>query len=260
VRVLPLPTNVRALLVDADGCLFPAQDPVHGASMQAVNALLAEVGVARRYTASELRRDQAGHDFRSVAPLLAAENGVELEPGVLERWVGIEREAVTRRLARSLRPDHEVESSLRRLADEMSVAVVTSGSPSRVRACLRATGLSDLVPPDRLFGAEDSPSYPADEPDPAVHRRAGEQLAVTGREALAVEDSEAGVRSAVAAGFPVLGLVRFVPAAEAPARARALRAAGAAEVVDTWSALVALLLPAVTSGSGIGDHGAARPR
>jgi drug/metabolite transporter (DMT)-like permease len=59
---------------------------------------------------------------------------------------------------------------------------------------------------------------------------AGERLGVSGAQALAIEDAVAGVRSAVAAGFPTVGNVQFVAPAERPARIVALREAGAAAV------------------------------
>jgi beta-phosphoglucomutase-like phosphatase (HAD superfamily) len=64
---------------------------------------------------------------------------------------------------------------------------------------------------------------------------------VAGEEALAIEDSVSGVRSAVAAGFPVVALLQFVPEPERPARTEAVRAAGAADVLDSWRELSALL-------------------
>jgi hypothetical protein len=56
-----------------------------------------------------------------------------------------------------------------------------------------------------------------------------------------VEDAVAGVRSAVAAGFPTVGNLQFVPAGERQERIAALRRAGAAAVVPSWSHLAALL-------------------
>jgi beta-phosphoglucomutase-like phosphatase (HAD superfamily) len=69
----------------------------------------------------------------------------------------------------------------------------------------------------------------------------GETLGVSGSRALAVEDAPAGVQSAVAAGFPTIGNLIFVPEDEQPERAAELRAAGASAVVDNWWQLCELL-------------------
>ena len=61
-------------------------------------------------------------------------------------------------------------------------------------------------------------------------------------QAVAVEDSVPGVRSAVAAGIPVVGNVVFVPAGDRRTRRRALVEAGAAPVIESWEELAAGLL------------------
>jgi beta-phosphoglucomutase-like phosphatase (HAD superfamily) len=82
---------------------------------------------------------------------------------------------------------------------------------------------------------------PTSKPDPAVYRDAGERFGVRGEEALAVEDSPSGVRSAVGAGFPVVGVLQFVAPEERPERAAALRAGGALDVVGSWDDVADLL-------------------
>ena len=98
-------------------------------------------------------------------------------------------------------------------AGRLRLALVSSSALSRLDACLGATALDELFPPSMRFSAEDSLPRPASKPDPAVYRLAGERLRVSGARALAVEDATAGVCSAVAAGFPVVGNTAFVPPA-----------------------------------------------
>jgi beta-phosphoglucomutase-like phosphatase (HAD superfamily) len=78
-----------------------------------------------------------------------------------------------------------------------------------------------------------------------VYLFAGRALGCAGRQGLAVEDSVPGAQSAVAAGFPTVGNVMFVPEPERDERIRLLRAAGVAVVVDSWQELADLILPAV---------------
>src|SRR3954453_21557948 len=51
----PLLERVQILLCDADGNLFPSEEPAFDASVEVTNAFLAEIGSDRRFTAGELR-------------------------------------------------------------------------------------------------------------------------------------------------------------------------------------------------------------
>jgi beta-phosphoglucomutase-like phosphatase (HAD superfamily) len=228
------PANVEVLLCDADGSLFPSEDPAFEASTEVTNRLLAELGIERRFTPAELRAEAMGRNFRSTALDLAARHGAALDPAELERFVEEERHAVMARLGRVLAPDPDVLRPLTELASHVELAVVSSSATSRLDACFRATGLSGLFPPDVRFSAEDSLPVPASKPDPAVYLFAGRALGVSSARALAVEDAVAGVRSAVAAGFPVAGNLAFVAADEREQRRADLSDAGAGLVVESW--------------------------
>lgn len=225
-----------ALLCDADGCLFPSEEPAYEASAQVTAAFLADMGVDRTYSAEELQAEFVGLNFRATAVALCRRHGVSLSQDVLEHWTGLERDVVTRHLARELRPDPSVGAALARIAPKARLAVVSSSARPRIDACLEATDLTRLFAADQRFSAE-SLEPPASKPDPAVYLRAARCLGEDS-DLLAVEDSVVGVRAAVAAGIPVLGLVQFV----APDRRRdhtaALLDAGAARVLASWDAVV----------------------
>ena len=233
--------DLEVLLCDADGNLFPSEGPAFVASAEVTNRLLAALGVERSYTATELRREAIGRNFRATALHLAERHGLELDDGELERYVEDEKQAVTAHLGRTLAGDPEVSAPLGKLAGRFRLAAVSSSASSRLDACFRATGLHDLFPSDVRFSAEDSLAFPVSKPDPAVYAFAGEALGVTGGGALAVEDAVAGVQSAVAAGFPAVGNLIFVDPEERPQRAAALRDAGAVAVVESWWELEGLL-------------------
>lgn len=233
--------GVEVLLCDADGNLFPSEEPAFVASAEVTNRLLADLGVEERFTPVELRRAAVGRNFRSTALELAARHQVPLDPATLERYVQDEKQEVIEHLARTLVPDRDVLDPLRNLARRFRLAAVSSSATARLDACFRATGLADLFRPDVRFSAEDSLALPASKPDPAVYAFAGEALGVSGGRALAIEDAVAGVQSAVAAGFPAIGNVLFVAPNEREERTAALREAGAAAVVGSWWELAELL-------------------
>jgi HAD superfamily hydrolase (TIGR01509 family) len=255
--------RVRAVLCDADGNLFPSEEPAFEVSTGVTNAFLDAVGADTRFTPEELRGATIGKNFRASAvdhcvragigvdPSLRREgragddpasSTVVLTPGLLEQWVAEEDRQVREHLARVLHPDPAVLDPLGRLAARFELAAVSSSGIGRLDACFTATGLTALIPAHRRFSAEDSLPTPSSKPDPAIYLLAARELAVGGAEALAVEDSVPGATSALAAGIPTVGNVMFVRELERPARIDALRRAGVAAVVTSWAELAAVLL------------------
>jgi beta-phosphoglucomutase-like phosphatase (HAD superfamily) len=230
---------VEALLCDADGCLFPSEEPAFEASAEVTNGFLAEIGARERFTAEALRLATTGKNFRTTAAALAAKEGLALEAEALERWVEVEREAVTAHLGSVLRPE-----PLGRLATAHALAIVSSSALTRVDACLQATDLHDLFPAGSRFSAENSLPEPTSKPDPAIYLHALDQLGLEPPQAVAIEDSVPGALAAVGAGCRTLGNVMFVAPGERAERMAALECAGVAAVISSWGELELLLEPA----------------
>jgi beta-phosphoglucomutase-like phosphatase (HAD superfamily) len=224
----------RVLLCDADGCLFPSEEPAFVASTEVTNRLLAELGIDRSFTPEELQAYAVGKNFRQTSLELAHAHGATIDGDALERWVDEERRAVIAHLARELRPDPRVSEPLTRMAGRLGLTVVSSSALARLDACFTATRLDALFPPEVRYSAEDSLPAPTSKPDPAIYAFAGEELGVSGDEAVAIEDSVTGTRSAVAAGFPTIGNLLFVPEPQREEREAALREAGVAAIVRSW--------------------------
>jgi HAD superfamily hydrolase (TIGR01509 family) len=249
------------LLCDADGNLFPSEEPAYDASADVTNALLAELGADVAYTPEQLRLQHTGKNFRTTAVDLCLAHGIDVEPAVrggrrvdaaatgprpatrrgptltaalLEHWVELEKQTVTRHLGETLRPDPSVHDVLASLRHRYTLALVSSSALVRLDACLTATALTELFPAEVRFSAEDSLSPPRSKPDPAVYRLAGERLGCQGSEAWAVEDSVTGAQSAIAAGFPTVGNLQFVPEGERRERATALASVGVRAVLHSW--------------------------
>ncbi len=66
----------RVLLCDADGCLFPSEEPAFVASADVTNAFLDRLGLTVRFGAEELRLATTGKNFRTTAVDLAVAHGV----------------------------------------------------------------------------------------------------------------------------------------------------------------------------------------
>lgn len=251
----------QVLLYDADGNLFPSEEPAFVASAVVTNAFLASLGVTVRFGPEELRLATTGKNFRTTAVDLAVAHGVPLSPelaarhpgatasdgeaaldaAALEHWVQEEKREVSRHLGAVLAPDPDVLGPVTRLRSRYAGAVVSSSATSRLAACFTASGLAPLFPDELRFSAEDSLPVPTSKPDPAVYLYACAQLGVEPARALAVEDSVPGASSAVAAGIPTVGNLAFVPPAERDVRERELSAAGVLAVVTSWGELEDLL-------------------
>jgi HAD superfamily hydrolase (TIGR01509 family) len=252
---------IGTLLCDADGNLFPSEEPAFLASAGVTNRFLAALGLPQRFSAEELRVATTGKNFRTTAIDLAVAGGIRLDPSLaqrhpdsataaseriltteeLERWIREERTVVTRHLGRVLRPDPRVLEPLHRLSGRFQLAAVSSSASARLAGCFVATGLAELFPEERRFSAEDSLPVPRSKPDPAIYAFAGTALGVGPGDAVAIEDSVPGALSAVAAGLPTLGNLLFVPPGERHRRARELFEAGVAGVVESWDELETLL-------------------
>ncbi|HEX8344801.1 MAG TPA: HAD family phosphatase [Actinoplanes sp.] len=264
---LPSTGDLRVLLLDADGNLFPSEEPAFVASADVTNRFLASLGVPARYTADQLLAATTGKNFRTTAVDLAVANGVAVEPAlhpgsgpptgdarrptltaaVLDDWVAEEKKVVSEYLGQVLRPDPAVFDPLRRLAARFPLAAVSSSALSRLEECFRATALAELIPAERRYSAEDSLPRPTSKPDPAVYLFAAEQLGVAPAQALAVEDSLPGAQSAVAAGITTVGNVMFVPPGERAARRAALTDVGVTMVIESWTQLASALLDGSTA-------------
>jgi beta-phosphoglucomutase-like phosphatase (HAD superfamily) len=239
--------GIDTLLCDADGNLFPSEEPAFVASCDVTNELMAALGVDRRFTPEELRLATTGKNFRTTAADIAHDAGVELPAEMLERWVEDERRRVSAYLGTALGPDPEVSEPLERLARSHRLAAVSSSASPRLDACFRATGLAELFPPHLRFSAEDSLPRPTSKPDPAIYKFAMDRLGVTAEQSIAIEDSVPGAQSAVAAGIRTVGNVAFVPPSERVERERSLKIAGVMGIITSWSEFEELLAQPVSA-------------
>lgn len=83
----------------------------------------------------------------------------------------------------------------------ISVALVSNAPKEDARNSLEGLGLKETFEP-MIFAEE----VGVEKPDPAPYKAALEELGISPEEALAFEDSPAGIGGAVEAGIPVVGL------------------------------------------------------
>lgn len=209
-------TGVSALLLDLDGTLVDSE-PLHREGYRAYFAL----------------RDWHVPDL-TIFTGRRALDVFETEPGP---WSGLDPRTVLEEVLAHV-PDEDPspvagarEVIVTARASGTPVAIVTSAGPEWVRRSLAALrlGLEDV---DLVVTAGD---VVAGKPDPEGFALACERLGADPAAAVAVEDSPAGVRAAVAAG------VRHVHGVATTHAVDQLEAAGAVEVHDDLRPLLHLL-------------------
>src|SRR3954463_7049460 len=119
---------VEVVLCDADGNLFPSEEPAFDASAVVTNELLASLGISSQFSGEQLRRATTGKNFRTTALDLVRSFGANLNESQLERWVEEEKVRVTAHLARQLQPVESVIAALSQLRESFRLAAVSSSA------------------------------------------------------------------------------------------------------------------------------------
>lgn len=185
--------SVRAVLVDCDGVLVDSES----LSASVLSALLDERGVAL-----------------GVAAALDLLRGRQVATWVAELFAGSpltgSQETFTRdyrdRVSSAYRHELRAEPHAQELLDGMGVpySIVSNAPRWKIRDGLTCAGL-DAVSAHQLVSAYDLRSW---KPEPTVYLHAAAGLNVAAARCLAVEDSDAGIRAAHAAGMPVIHYTR----------------------------------------------------
>jgi HAD superfamily hydrolase (TIGR01509 family) len=186
--------SVEALLFDLDGTLADT-DPLHLIAW--AEALLPHgIEVDEEF----YRTRMSGR----LNPDIVAELLPHLSPREAEDLVH-SKEARVPKLAEELEPLPGLVEFLRRTSG-IPRALVTNAPRDNAEVMLGVLGLEEAF--DTVVLAED---VGAGKPDPAPYLAALEKLQLAASDTLAFEDSPSGIRSAVAAGIPTVGIASTHP-------------------------------------------------
>jgi HAD superfamily hydrolase (TIGR01509 family) len=183
---------LKALLFDLDGTLADT-DPIHFQNWQTILQPYGIMIDRPTYRAKfSGRRNQ--EIVPEILPQLTIEEGDEL---------GQRKEAMFRQQAASLLQPMPGLLDILRWTDQQQLkrAIVTNAPVENVEFMLGVLHL-DSEFPLVILGDE----LPLGKPDPMPYLAALDQLEVTATETIAFEDSPSGIRSAVAAGIPTVGV------------------------------------------------------
>ncbi|KAI8463822.1 MAG: HAD-like domain-containing protein [Monoraphidium minutum] len=238
-RPLPDLTSVRGMLFDIDGTLTNS-DPLHFLAFQEI---LVEVGFDGGRPISEdfFRSRISGHHNPEIAADLFPEWSVEQHVAFYT-----DKEQRFRDLAGSKlqRMPGLTEWIAWLRGRGVRMAAVTNAPRANTELMLAALGLDAEF--EHVVLGEDCPRA---KPHPDPYLRAMELIGVAPHEALVVEDSPAGLRAAVAAGVPAVGITTGQPR-------DVLVAAGACLLVDDFTGLLGV---ALQHASGDESDAAAAP-
>jgi HAD superfamily hydrolase (TIGR01509 family) len=210
------------VIFDCDGVLVDSET----ISNRVLAEMLAAEGLPM--TVARARREFQGlllGEVRSRAQQLL---GRELDDDWLARYERVRADA----FERELQPVAGAAETVRRIAGAgAAVCVASQGKLSKTRLSLALTGLDELFPDDARFSAH---SVARGKPAPDLFEHAAASMGAQPRECVVVEDTPSGVAAAVSARMRAVGFA-------ADSDERALRDAGAAEIVRSLSELPALL-------------------
>lgn len=183
---------MRALLLDFNGTLSD-DEPLLCRIFQ---ELFAEAG--RPLTEPEYYDRLAGFSDREIVRMWLGRD----DPGLVERKIARYRE-----LADGSTVPAEAREAVHAAAEAVAVAVVSGSARAEVEPVLAAAGLTDAV---RLIVSADD--IERSKPDPEGYLLALRRLGLGPDDAVAVEDSEAGVAAAKAAGIYCVAVTTTLPA------------------------------------------------
>ncbi len=218
----------KHVIFDCDGVLVDSE-PL---SMEVDRDILAENGIAM--SIEDVGRQFIGLTFEAFIDRIETDYRIKLPRGVTED----KNRRLLALYERKLKAAPGIRDTLQAMALPMSVA---SNSPRhRVEAAFRIAGLSQFFG-GRITTFED---VARGKPAPDVYVEAARRADVPPGACLVIEDSTAGVTSAVAAGCHVIGFTGL--AHDGVALGRALAQIGARKVVNRHADLPAAIAAALS--------------
>jgi HAD superfamily hydrolase (TIGR01509 family) len=229
--------NRCIFLFDLDDTLVGTGGVAWVACLELLNGFLECKGVQEKYSTEYLRRNCIGIPLDDFMRAQAQKHGFAVSEKELANIMAEAEPIIIDHFWQNLKPVEPVRQALSKLrAQNHDIGIVTSSSKNWIDACITATEISEFIDHRLIFSARSLAVNV--KPDPAVYTHALSQLPA-GIPIIAVEDSTAGIKSAVAAKVPViLGCVAFSPPDMRQQQAAALRALGAKTVFDNWDAFL----------------------
>lgn len=186
---MPPENMLKAILCDLDGTLVDTS----AANYAAYAAAMAEIGV--EVDRASFDAVAAGRNWRQFLPQLLRPEGKEDQAAA----VAARKQALYPHYAPSAVFNTALWLLLRSCRPTMKTALVTTASRGSVKAVLQNMEVGDYF--DCVITGDDVDRH---KPAPDAYLLATEKLGIVSSSCIAIEDSEIGIKSAVAAGISVL--------------------------------------------------------
>jgi HAD superfamily hydrolase (TIGR01509 family) len=182
---------LKAILFDLDGTLADT-DSIHFAVWQDILVRF-DLDIDRTFYQKRISGRTNSKIIKDIIPQLSLEDAWKL---------ATEKEETYRRTVNSLLPTPGLDKLIH-LTEQLGIkrAVVTNAPEENATYMLKILRLTDTFP--TVIMAKDAPPG---KPDPAPYKLALSSLGVTSQNAIAFEDSAAGIYSAVGAGIYTIGI------------------------------------------------------
>lgn len=200
--------KIQYVLLDCDNTLCQSEKLAFEACADLTNQLMEKKSIDKRYTAESLLEDFVGFNFRGMLKAMKEKEKFELSDDELEQYVGMELDAVTKKLAAKATECPGVTKQMEWLKSEgYPMSVVSTSAKSRVVASLEKTDLIRFFKNEHVYSAASSLDPPSSKPDPKIYNFACEELGVKNADCITVEDSKSGATAAMRAGIPCIAYV-----------------------------------------------------
>ncbi len=216
---------LKAVIFDFDGIIVDTE-PLH---YQAFQRLLKPLGA--EYSWAEYVEKYMGFDDREAFTVACRATGVDLDEAALFALIDAKAAVFQEIITLGVSPYPGVVSLVRSLAGVVPLALCSGALRSDIEPILGQLALDDVF--DAIVTAED---VPYSKPDPAsyllaIHRLQAlfPHIEITGDTAVAIEDTPAGISSALGAGLHILAVTNSYPA---PKLVNAERVVNTLEKVD----------------------------
>ena len=180
------------VIFDCDGVLADTE----ALDIQVVSTLLEEAGI--HLSLKDLARRGSGLTDDAMWALIEEELGHALPKGIREHRESLLMEA----FQQSLKPTAGLKDALHQFASSnVTICVASNGSAEKVAAVLDIIGLAAPFG-GKIFSAD---IVPRAKPQPDLYLYVAQQMKTLPSQCVVIEDSRAGVQSALAARMRVLG-------------------------------------------------------
>lgn len=180
--------SIDLIIFDCDGVLIDSEV----LAKRVLVSMLKSLGIA--ISNDYFERYFLGHSYKTVKNRVQTDFLVELPAQFRSRYI----QELLAVYVKELQPTDKVKKMLSQLTTRRCVA--TSSSPERVNCALSTTGLRDYFGEQVYTSSQVKNSKPA----PDLFLYAAKQMGVAPQNCLVIEDSQAGIRAALAANMRVI--------------------------------------------------------